>query len=111
MSAPAAFVLGDPEAIPDPPSIEIRAGGVDITGEVLADLARLLPELPRRPRREADHPALVRVRKVGAVLHAAGGLRLMQAVFYRLFHDHPALRGERATALEIAWDGVGEWQR
>lgn len=47
------------------------------------------------------------VRQIGEQLRATGGLRLMQAVAYRLHY-----RGHEAhfDGLAYAWNGIGDWQ-
>lgn len=48
-----------------------------------------------------------RIRKAGELLHEHGGFRAMQEAFYMVVNHHliPGLY----SAIEILWDGIGNW--
>ncbi len=49
-----------------------------------------------------------RTRQVGKVLHALGGIELMRAVHAEVRRQLPYGGGR---SLELAWDGIGSWQK
>ncbi|MGH3756484.1 hypothetical protein [Actinophytocola sp.] len=55
---------------------------------------------------ETDYRDSERVREIGKLLHARGGLPEMQDAYYELINWHNI----NARGLSSAWDRVGDWQ-
>lgn len=49
----------------------------------------------------------MRAREIGVTLNIRGGIKLMQAVYYRV---SAALGPARARSLEFTWAYIGNWQ-
>lgn len=49
----------------------------------------------------------IRTREIGARLNEMGGIRLMQAAWYRV---RAILGAGHGRSLEVAWGNIGDWQ-
>lgn len=75
----------------------LEAAGLDVTDEVLNDLAAYANARDREG-----------IRARGLTLDKMGGLPLMQGCFYALCREG-LIDPESRSWLESAWDEIGEW--